>query len=94
MAKTLPVVSTLLFLLFALVVSSDAYGQSGAFTIDNITTSDVSDCLTADGEVIIRINSSNSGVSPYDVSLDNGATWVASNLTPDGSGDITVTGQF
>ncbi|MFK8056742.1 MAG: beta strand repeat-containing protein, partial [Saprospiraceae bacterium] len=94
MAKTFPVVSSILFLLFSLFLSADAYGQSGAFTIDNITSVDVSDCASADGEVIIRINSSNSGATPYDVSLDNGASWVANNLTPDASGDVTVTGQF
>jgi len=94
MAKTLPFVCSLLFLLFSLVVDGDAYGQSGAFTIDNISTSDVSDCNTADGVITIRINSSNSGTSPYDISLDNGTTWIANDLAPNGSGDISIPGQF
>jgi len=67
--------------------------SSGPFAISNITTTTASSCTAADASITLTIDAGSPGTAPYDVSLDNGATWVANNLTPNGAREIAVSNQ-
>ncbi|MFK8058314.1 MAG: thrombospondin type 3 repeat-containing protein, partial [Saprospiraceae bacterium] len=81
-----------LSMLLSISMMSAASVDVGPFGISNIATTSASTCSIADATITLTVDPSNQGVSPYDISIDNGATWFASNLTPNGSGAITVSG--
>lgn len=70
-----------------------AMADSGPFAISSIAASPASSCAAADGTITITIDAASPGTSPYDVSLDNGSTWVETNLVPNAAGEISVTNQ-
>ncbi|MFK8058101.1 MAG: hypothetical protein AB8F78_18380, partial [Saprospiraceae bacterium] len=79
-----------LALLCSAIVLAGNNLDSGPFEISNISTSNVSSCSATDGMVTLKIDPSQQGTSPYDISLDNGATWVATNIAPNGAGEMNV----
>lgn len=79
--------------LLAVAASSSATAASGPFDISAIATTPASSCSATDGMVTLTIDAANQGTSPYDISLDNGATWVVNNTAPNGAGEISVSGQ-
>lgn len=61
--------------------------------VSSIVTAPASSCSAMDASITLTVDLSSPGVSPYDVSLDNGDTWVASNLSPNGAGEISLSNQ-
>ena len=64
----------------------------GAFTVSAIGTGDAADCATASGTVTVTIDASDPGQAPYDVSLDDGATWATLDAAADAAGGVRVEG--
>ena len=91
MKQGIPFLLSVAFL-FASAMMSGKSLTSGPFAVSNISSTAASSCSASDASVTLTIDPSQQGTSPYDVSFDNGATWQANNLTPNGSGQIVVGG--
>jgi len=64
--------------------------ETGPFEISSIVNTPASSCSASDATITLTVDPAGTGTSPYDVSLDNGVTWVEHNLTSNGAGEIIV----
>ena len=78
--------------MLCLSVSAKSYA-SGDFGISDISTTPASSCEATNGVINIVIDMTDPGVSPYDISLDNGTSWLVNNQTPSGTGNLSVINQ-
>ena len=90
MPKSFFFLSAILLLTYEM---SGAALSTGPFTISSIVSSAASSCSATDATITLTIDFASPGTAPYDVSLDNGATWVANNLVPNAAGELTVSNQ-
>ena len=82
-------VAVLLFL--AAPTALVATALTAPFGVLSVNTSDATSCTATDGSFEINLDPSNLGVSPYDISLDNGAIWAVNNQAPS-SNALNVSG--
>ncbi len=91
--KQLILALTTLFAVALATSTQAAAFDSGAFSVSNITSTDASSCTASDGVIRIAIDPSDAGAAPYDVSIDNGATWILNNQAVNASNELIVSGR-
>lgn len=82
-----------LLALLLLLFGQTLYGaslSSGPFAVSGIVSTNASDCSATDASITLTIDAAQQGTAPYDISIDNGATWIATDVTPNGAGEIGV----
>jgi len=64
---------------------------TGPFDIASISERNASSCSATDGGFTLVLDAANLGVSPYDISIDNGVSWLVNNQAPS-SNELSVNG--